>query len=62
MAQSYDVNYRLERIPSSFFMFLAIVNNEVLELQYEDNTGASLNFQKISKVFRGLYEDVCVID
>ena len=43
-------------------MFLATVYKEVLEIQYEDNTGASVNFQKISKVFRGLYEDVCIID
>ena len=62
MAQSCHVNYWLERVPSGFFMFLATVYKEVLEIQYEDNTGASVNFQKISKVFRGLYEDVCIID
>ena len=43
-------------------MFLATVYKEVLEIQYENNTGASVNFQKISKVFQGLYEDVCIID
>ena len=43
-------------------MFLATVYKEVLEIQYEVNTGASVHFQKISRVFRGLYEDVCIID
>lgn len=50
MAELYHVNYKLERAHSSFFMFLAIIYKEVLEIQYKDSTDVSVHYQNLRRL------------